>query len=171
MHQVAGAPDLDLSYLLDTGSAIMYRSDLWQAGVNVVIGTLAPAAVLLLIDRWSKRMVQLKSTGSPVLASRLLQIRYVTSYRRLYQPGAARALLVLIWLASVISAVALHWTGAWFQSRLSLIGLGLAFGGALGNLWDVLQHNYVVDFIDLRWWPVFNLADLGIIGGLVLAFG
>ena len=115
-------------------------------------------------------MVQLKSTDSPVPARRLLQIRYVTSYRRLYRRGAARALLVLIWLTSVISALALHWTGAWFQSRASLIGLGLAFGGALGNLWDILQHNYVVDFVDLRWWPVFNLADLGIIGGLVLAF-
>ena len=115
-------------------------------------------------------MVQLKSTESPVSAPRLLQIRFVTSYRRLYQRGAARALLVLVWLAAVISAVVLHRTGAWFQSRPSLIGLGLAFGGALGNLWDILEHNYVVDFVDLRWWPVFNLADLGIIGGLVLAF-
>ena len=115
-------------------------------------------------------MVQLKVTDSPVLASRLLQIRYVPSFRRFYQRSAARAILVLIWLASVTAAVALQRTGAWFQSRPSLIGLGLAFGGALGNLWDILEHNYVVDFLDLGWWPVFNLADLGIIGGLVLAF-
>ena len=135
-----------------------------------MIGSLAPAAVLLLVDRWSKRMVQLKVTGGPVLASRFLEIRYVPSFRRVYQRRAARAILVLIWLASVTSAVALQQTGAWFQSRPSLIGLGLAFGGALGNLWDILEHNYVVDFVDLGWWPVFNLADLGIIGGLVLAF-
>ena len=135
-----------------------------------MIGSLAPAAVLLLVDRWSKRTVQLKAKDGPVLVSRLLQIRCVTSFRRLYQWSAARPILVLIWLASLISAVALHRTGAWFQSRPCLIGLGLAFGGALGNLWDILQHNYVIDFVDLGWWPVFNLADLGIIGGLVLAF-
>jgi lipoprotein signal peptidase len=28
----------------------------------------------------------------------------------------------------------------------------------------------VVDFIDLGWWPVFNLADIGIVGGLIAAF-
>jgi signal peptidase II len=38
-------------------------------------------------------------------------------------------------------------------------------------LLDVLRRRHVVDFIDLGWWPVFNVADVGIVGGLVLAFG
>ena len=78
--------------------------------------------------------------------------------------------MILAWFVSLISAVALYHSGAWFQSHTALIGLGLAFGGALGNLLDILQYKYVVDFVDLRWWPVFNLADIGIIGGLALAF-
>jgi len=32
--------------------------------------------------------------------------------------------------------------------------------GALGNMIDRLRFGYVVDFIDLRFWPVFNLADI-----------
>jgi signal peptidase II len=78
--------------------------------------------------------------------------------------------LVLIWFAALASAIALHGSGAWFQSHVSLLGLGMALGGAAGNLWDILRRHYVVDFIDLGWWPVFNLADVAIVAGLVLAF-
>jgi signal peptidase II len=50
------------------------------------------------------------------------------------------------------------------------IALGLILGGAAGNLLDRVRLGYVVDFIDLRWWPVFNVADSAIvIGALLLA--
>ena len=35
----------------------------------------------------------------------------------------------------------------------------LILGGGFGNLIDRFRYGYVVDFIDLRWWPVFNVAD------------
>lgn len=49
--------------------------------------------------------------------------------------------------------------------------LGLIAGGAVGNLVDRVFREYdgaVVDFIDLQWWPVFNLADVSICIGVVL---
>lgn len=115
-------------------------------------------------------MVRLKSAGGPALSSSFFQIRYVISLRNRYEQSSIRTALVLIWIVALTSAAALHYTGTWFQSRLSLIGLELAFAGALGNLIDILEHKFVIDFVDLRWWPVFNLADVGIVGGLVLAF-
>lgn len=51
------------------------------------------------------------------------------------------------------------------------VAMGLLLGGALGNLADRLvrhQHGAVVDFIDFRWWPVFNLADAAITVGAAL---
>lgn len=49
--------------------------------------------------------------------------------------------------------------------------LGLIMGGAVGNLIDRLVLGYVVDFLDLRVWPVFNVADSAItVGGVVLFF-
>lgn len=48
------------------------------------------------------------------------------------------------------------------------LALGLILGGALGNLIDRIRLGYVVDFIDLRWWPVFNLADSAIVLGVCL---
>jgi signal peptidase II len=61
------------------------------------------------------------------------------------------------------------------NTRLSVaIALGLVLGGAFGNLADRLfrDHGFlggaVVDFIDVRWWPVFNLADSAITCGCIL---
>ena len=48
------------------------------------------------------------------------------------------------------------------------ISLGLILAGALGNLIDRLFLGYVVDFIDFRIWPVFNIADSAITIGAVL---
>jgi signal peptidase II len=55
-------------------------------------------------------------------------------------------------------------------------GLPLVLGGALGNLVNRIQYNYVVDFIDVsaRWggrehhWPTFNVADIAIVVGVGL---
>ena len=46
--------------------------------------------------------------------------------------------------------------------------MGLILGGALGNLLDRLRFGAVVDFLDFRVWPVFNLADSCITVGAAL---
>ncbi|MEA3019840.1 MAG: signal peptidase [Actinomycetota bacterium] len=68
-------------------------------------------------------------------------------------------------------------SGGGFTSRLSQVAVGLVLGGAVGNLLDrVLRDGHgflggrVVDFIDVQWWPVWNVADMGIsIGAVLLA--
>lgn len=45
------------------------------------------------------------------------------------------------------------------NSTLFKISLSLILGGAIGNLIDRARFGFVVDFLDLRVWPVFNLAD------------
>ena len=44
--------------------------------------------------------------------------------------------------------------------------LGLQMGGAIGNLIDRIRDGYVVDFVDLTFWPVFNVADSAICVGV-----
>lgn len=46
----------------------------------------------------------------------------------------------------------------------------LVIGGALGNLYDRFTHRHVVDFLDFRVWPVFNLADAFVCTGVALIF-
>ena len=50
------------------------------------------------------------------------------------------------------------------------VSLSLILAGAVGNLIDRLLHGHVIDFLDFRIWPVFNLADSAItVGAVVLA--
>lgn len=53
--------------------------------------------------------------------------------------------------------------GTWGNLSLALIA-----GGAIGNLYDRLAYGYVIDFLDLRVWPVFNLADSAVVVGAAL---
>lgn len=50
----------------------------------------------------------------------------------------------------------------------SPVELGLLMGGTVGNLIDRIFYGYVVDFIDLGWWPSFNIADSANTIGVVL---
>jgi signal peptidase II len=55
-------------------------------------------------------------------------------------------------------------------SRGYIFAFSLILGGAIGNLYDRIVLGHVIDFIDFRVWPVFNVADSAItIGAAVIA--
>ncbi|HCV28461.1 MAG TPA: signal peptidase II [Dehalococcoidia bacterium] len=73
-----------------------------------------------------------------------------------------------------IGAVALivyFYREAAMASWFTRVALGLQLGGALGNLVDRFRHGYVVDFIDVGPWPIFNIADSAIITGIAALIG
>jgi len=131
---------------------------------------LAPGAGFFLLDQWSKNVISRRSAEVALGSGSLLHIQPKFHVEQFYRRDRSRILLVVAWFVALISAITLHRSGAWFQSPVAVCGLGLAFGGAGGNLVDILFRRHVVNFIDFRWWPAFNLADVGIIGGLALAF-
>jgi len=53
-------------------------------------------------------------------------------------------------------------------SRVYIFAFSLILGGAIGNLIDRIVYGYVIDFIDFRVWPVFNIADSAITVGAIL---
>ena len=71
----------------------------------------------------------------------------------------------------VLTAIAIAWMG-WFFARSGArhpvlpVALGLVMGGSLANLVDRVRLGHVTDFLDLRWWPAFNLADTFIVVGV-----
>ena len=64
---------------------------------------------------------------------------------------------------AVFSAFSVILIFAYLAGRLGKVSYAFAWagvaGGALGNLYDRLRFGYVVDYLDLRIWPVFNFAD------------
>lgn len=125
---------------------------------------------MLLLDQYSKRMVQRHVAHRGVALGPVLRIRHFPHRTSAYRRHGTRVVLVISWVVALIAAFLLYHSGRWFQPSSALLGLGLALGGAAGNLLDILRWRCVIDFIDLRWWPVFNLADVAIVAGLVLAF-
>lgn len=89
-------------------------------------------------------------------------------------PGAAFGILQgRLWLF-LIMALLVVMLMVWYNARYSpasiiRVCLGLIVGGAVGNLIDRWNYGSVVDFFSIGWWPVFNIADIGIVcGGIIL---
>lgn len=53
-------------------------------------------------------------------------------------------------------------------NRLMLVSVAMIIGGGIGNLFDRMVHGYVVDMFDLRWFAVFNAADVFVVTGCIL---
>ena len=72
-----------------------------------------------------------------------------------------------------LTALAVLWMLVYFArhgARHPVIpaALGLLIGGSVSNLVDRVRLGHVTDFIDLRWWPAFNLADSFIVIGVAI---
>ncbi len=78
--------------------------------------------------------------------------------------GGLSPILTVV-LALTVLAVLFYNKGAWPGGAAEQWGLGLMVGGGLGNVMDRLRFGYVVDYVDVHVWPVFNLADAAIVAG------
>ena len=88
--------------------------------------------------------------------------------------GAAFSILPnLDWLFLLVALLVVG-AALWYWRRLASehwwvqAAVGMVVGGAIANGIDRITQGYVVDFIQLPHWPVFNVADSGITVGMVL---
>jgi len=132
------------------------------------------AIAVIVLDQLSKPLMRGWLAGGDVYVMPFFNL--VSAWNKgvgfslLTMTGAAGPYL-LSTLALVISGGLLVWL---LRSHRALpaVGLGLAIGGALGNVIDRLVHGAVFDFLQLHaggyYWPAFNLADSALSVGVVL---
>jgi signal peptidase II len=132
-------------------------------------GGLAVLSVVC-IDQTSKalllqrlRLTRSVRIGGGIRLRRVLNVGWILG-RRSTMTG-----LLLLWGLAVSSGFLLLIFGGSFGGGAADVGVGMALGGATGNVLDWLVRGEVVDFIDIGFWPVFNVADAGIVTGGVLA--
>lgn len=137
--------------------------------------TSAVAGAFILLDQVTKALVRASlALGFPSIEIlpgivRLLHVRNV---------GAAFSLGEGMGSAFVLLAVAVVLGCIWYLwktplvSRVETVGLAMVAGGAVGNAIDRLLFGYVTDFLACEFidFPVFNVADIGITVGVVVAF-
>ncbi len=128
------------------------------------------AAATLLADQFSKALVQ--AAMSPGESIPVLPPYFYLTY--IMNPGAAfglfahRRLLFVTVTVFFLAGIVFGYKKLISERVFTKYGLALVWGGALGNLIDRLAYGMVVDFLDFRVWPVFNLADTAIVSGACL---
>jgi signal peptidase II len=136
------------------------------------------AALVVLADQLSKRWaVSSLSDGHAVDVVSSLRFNLTFNSGMAFSQG--RGVGPFIGIVALVVIVALLVSLRRNGSMLSAVGIGLVIGGAIGNVLDRLFRagdgflgGAVVDFIDLQWWPVFNVADMAItVGGVILVVG
>ena len=114
--------------------------------------------------------------------NRIVDLVWTLRLRLVFNTGAAfssfQGLGPLLGVAAVAVAAVLLLNRRLVSGRWSAVAAGCIAGGALGNLADRLFRSddgflggAVVDFIDVQWWPVWNVADMGVVlGGAALVW-
>jgi signal peptidase II len=127
-------------------------------------------------DHATKYLAKDRLDGQPAISliAGVLDLRY-TENRDVgfsllrWVPPRIRAPLVIV-LPLLTTPILLIF---WARNRRALLrsehaGFAMIIAGGLGNLVDRLVRGYVIDFIHLRHWPVFNVADMAVVAGAAL---
>jgi signal peptidase II len=139
-----------------------------------VVSILVPLVTLVGCDHVTKyaAKAELESQPPRELISSVLELRYVENtdvgfgLLRWVPEGVRRPLLLVMGALAIGALVVMLLRRS--ATAATKVALLLILGGALGNYLDRLGRGYVVDFIHLRHWPVFNAADVWLSAGLVL---
>ena len=138
-----------------------------QASIAII------AALVLLLDQITKIW------AVAALDDRTIDVVWKLQLRLVRNPGTAfslgESMGPLVGVIACVVVVVLVRLAREPRSLASAVGIALILGGAVGNVVDRLVRSphgfmkgHVVDFIDFQFWPVFNVADMGVTCGVVL---
>ena len=136
----------------------------WQIGLVIL---------LVGLDRWVKGYITANFRPGEIFG----EIPFVADFMYVRNTGAAFSVLsentMLLTAISVIFliAVVVYKIVRKPKHLMENIAVVLFFAGGMGNAIDRIQYQFVVDFIDIKWFdfPVFNIADMAVVGGAIAA--
>ena len=144
-----------------------------RPGLRHPVLLLTVAASVLVLDQLTKHWAL-----DELADGHIVDVIWTIRFRLAFNTGAAfssgTGFGKFIGLAAIAIVLVLIWTSRSVGSRMGTVAVGLVLGGAVGNLLDRVFRSpgfgrgAVIDFVDLRWWPVFNVADAAITIGCVV---
>jgi signal peptidase II len=139
------------------------------AGVSEWLALAAVAIAAIAADQLTKHLVSTKlGLGDEVHVVGPLSIHHVQNSGIAFGLFASATAAVI-----VLTALAVGWMLVFFARSGSRhpvlpVALGLVIGGSVSNLVDRVRLGHVTDFLDLKFWPAFNLADSFIVVGVAI---
>jgi len=140
----------------------------------LVIG--AVTALVVVLDQLTKWWA-LEALTEP---TRVIDLVWTLRLRVIYNTGTAFSLTSdsgpIVSVIALVVVAFLLWSGRNQRSPWVLASYGLVVGGTFGNMVDRVFRDgnegvlggAVIDFVDLQWFPVFNLADAALTVGIGL---
>jgi signal peptidase II len=134
----------------------------------------AVAAGVLALDQLTKWwVVDNLGDGRIIDIVGSLRLRLTYNFGAAFSISQGRGALISLLAVAVVGVLVV--SGRQATRPLAAIALGMVLGGAIGNLSDRafrtgegILGGGVVDLVDLQWWPVFNVADSGVVCGALL---
>lgn len=151
----------------------MQNKSLSNNRLVAITAVLSTALIIFILDQFTKSLVlqnlSLYGTWEPIPAlGRLVRIIHTLN------SGAAFGLFTgggnIFMVVAAVVALAIVYYVITYPSLpwLVRLSLGLMMGGATGNMWDRITHGSVTDFVQIGFWPIFNVADFSIVTGVII---
>ena len=142
----------------------------WRAAVAAALFT-----AFLVLDQVTKVFVRTLVSHGFVAADfipGILEFRFAANTGAAFSLGEGFGFIFVLLAIAVVIFTIVYLYRAPLVSQLEVIGLGMVAGGAVGNAIDRALFGFVTDFICTQFidFPIFNVADIGITCGAIIAF-
>ncbi len=121
--------------------------------MNLILKQSLTVSALVIIDQLSKYII--RSSGG----------FYICNSGISFGIHLSLGIFYLLWIIIITAIVLLIFKS---RSKLTIFSLLLILSGAFSNIIDRLFFGCVIDFIDIKVWPIFNIADILISAGAIL---
>jgi signal peptidase II len=140
---------------------------------NKYITIFSTALIIILIDQITKFLVktnfQLKES-LPII-NNIFHLTYIHNFGAGFGILQQQQLVLIFISLMVVGAIFYYFDRIKDKEILLQFLVGFILGGTIGNLIDRISYGFVIDFLDFRIWPIFNVADsfvtVGVIGVII----
>ncbi|MDP3058778.1 MAG: signal peptidase II [bacterium] len=128
------------------------------------------AGIIVIVDQLTKWKIvsNIALHDEITIIPGLLRLTYVKNSGAAFGLFPGRATVFVISALLIIALIILLRQEIVREGKLAIVASGLLLGGAVGNLIDRLRGGYVVDFIGVFSWPIFNVADMSVVAAAIL---
>jgi signal peptidase II len=172
LTEPARPPDVRVGSATDALAPVSSAERRVGAGVGQWVGFAAVAGAAIVADQATKRIVSSAlDLGESVHVAGPLEIHHVQNSGIAFGLFQSATSIVIVLTALVVAWLVLVFARSGARHPVLPVGLGLVVGGSLSNLVDRIRLGHVTDFLDVDFWPAFNLADAFIVTGVAILLG